>query len=118
VDGRHLGFLSLLTDAADHPAGPSRDLIAGAVLTASVDALSLPGLPSHPLLVGGGRRCCIRGGAGSDELVRVTVLGCAREPMDHLLAAVTLSPPGNLRGLSRLQLQLVGLPGALSDPPE
>jgi hypothetical protein len=155
ADGRHLGFLSVLTDTAARPDESARDLIgtltpliahavdrmrtvaavasivrdavAGTVLTRGTDALRLPGLPPHPLLAprspvlrfaaarlaAGDTHavflCPAPVGAGRDELVRVTVLGCARAPLDHLLAAVTVSPPGELRGLSRLQLQLLGL---------
>jgi hypothetical protein len=155
TDGRHVGFLSLLTDDTERPADADRDLIgvlspliahavdrmrtaaaaasivedavAGAVLTYGGEALALPGLPQHRLLVSGSpvvrvaltrlRAGCSHatflcpdarshGGAG---VVRVTVLGCARPHLDHLLAAVTLSPPGHLRGLIRRQLQLLGL---------
>jgi hypothetical protein len=155
ADGRHLGFLSLLTDDPRRPADADRDLIgvltpliahavdrmrtaaaaasivedavAGAVLTHGGEALALPGLPPHRLLVSGSpvvRVAVARLRAGCRHatflcpdasspagagLVRVTVLGCARPHLDHLLAAVTLSPPGHLRGLTRRQLQLLGL---------
>jgi hypothetical protein len=154
-DGRHLGFLSLLTDAAERPADADRDLIgvltpliaravdrmrtpaaaasivhdavAGVVLTRGGEALALPGLPPHPVLVrgapalrvaaarlgnGGSHATFLCPGNGSEAgagLVRVTVLGCARPDLDHLLAAVTVSPPGPLRGLTRPQLRLLGL---------
>ena len=35
--------------------------------------------------------------AGDERLVRVSALDCARPPLDHLRAAVLLSPPGDLR---------------------
>jgi hypothetical protein len=154
-DGRHLGFLSLLTDDTGRPTGADRDLIgvltpliahavdrmrtatavasivegavAGAVLTHGGEALELPGLPPHPLLVTGSpvlrvAAARLRGGcshatflcpdsssAAGAALVRVTVLGCAMPHLDHLLAAVTVSPPGPLRGLVHRQLQLLGL---------
>jgi hypothetical protein len=41
--------------------------------------------------------------------VRVTALNCARPPLDHLRAAVLLSPPGELHGLTPLGLRLLGL---------
>jgi hypothetical protein len=154
-DGRHLGFLSLLTDAPERPSDADRDLIGvltpliahavdrmrtptaaasivhdavgGVVLTRGGEALALPGLPPHPLLVRGAPAlrvaaarlsnggthatflCPDNGGQAGTRLVRVTVLGCARPHLDHLLAAVTVSPPGSLRGLTRPQLQLLGL---------
>jgi hypothetical protein len=154
-DGRLLGFLSLLTDAAERPTDADRDLIAvltphiahavdrmrtptaaasivhdavgGVVLTRGGEALTLPGLPPHPLLVRGApalRVAAARLGNGGTHatflcpdkdsqartgLVRVTVLGCARPHLDHLLAAVTVSPAGSLRGLTRPQLHLLGL---------
>jgi hypothetical protein len=154
-DGRHLGFLSLLTDTAERPADAERDLIGvltplishavdrmrtpaaaagivhdavgGVVLTRGGEALALPGLAPHPLLVRGApalRVAAARLGDGGTHatflcpdkdnqtgprLVRVTVLGCARPDLDHLLAVVTVSPPGSLRGLTRPQLSLLGL---------
>jgi hypothetical protein len=42
-------------------------------------------------------------------LVRVTALDCARPDLDHLSAVVLLSPPGNLHGLTRLDLRVLGL---------
>jgi hypothetical protein len=153
-DGRHLGFLSLLSDSSRRPTGQERDLVAvlaplvahavdrmrtitaaagivhdaigGAVLTRGGDSLPLPGAPSHPLLVRGSQAvrfaaariaagdrhatflCPTASTADGDGLLRVTVLACARE-LDHLLAAVTVSPPGNLRGLSHRQLMTLGL---------
>ena len=153
ADGRHLGFLSLLTDDPERPADADRDLIgvltplmahavdrmrtaaaaasivedavAGAVLTHGGEALALPGLPPHRLLVTGSpvvRVAVARLRAGCSHatflcpdatspagLVRVTVLGCARPHLDDLLAAVTVSPPRHLRGLVRRQLKLLGL---------
>jgi hypothetical protein len=154
-DGRHLGFLSLLTDAADRPAEAERriiglltpliahavdrmrtaaaaasivhDAVGGVVLTRGGEALALPGLPPHPLLVRGAPAlrvaavqlsnggshatflCPDRGGPAGTGFVRVTVLGCARPHLDHLLAAVTVSPPGSLRGLTPPQLHVLGL---------
>jgi hypothetical protein len=46
---------------------------------------------------------------GDGELVRVTALNVDRPPLDHLDAAVLLSPPGGLRGLTPLDLRLLGL---------
>jgi hypothetical protein len=152
-DDRHLGFLSLLTDDIARPTPRERDVIAlltplvalavdrmrtvtavanvvrgalgGVVLTRSGDALPVPGLPRHAVLMRGspalafaatrlmaGERSalflCPHARVGDDGgYVRVTVLDCARE-YDHLLAVVTVSPPGDLRGLSRRQLSILG----------
>jgi hypothetical protein len=103
------------------------DAVAGAVLTHGGEALGLPGLPPHLLLVTGSPvlrvaaarlragcshatfLCPASSSAAGAALVRVTVLGCAMTHLDHLLAAVTVSPPGALRGLVHHQLQLLGL---------
>ena len=41
--------------------------------------------------------------------MRVTALNVDRPPLDHLYAAVLLSPPRGLRGLTPLDLRLLGL---------
>jgi hypothetical protein len=43
------------------------------------------------------------------ERARVTVLGCASQPPHHLVAVTTLSRPPNLRELTPVQLQILGL---------
>jgi hypothetical protein len=43
-----------------------------------------------------------------DPLVRVTVLDAAGAGQDHLRAAVLLSPPGDLLGLTCLELRVLG----------
>jgi hypothetical protein len=154
-DGRHLGFLSLLTDTAVRPtdadrgligsltpliahavdrmriataaASLVRDAVGGTVLTRGGEALPLPGLPPHPLLARGSPAlrvaatrlsdggtyatflCPDTGGHTDTGLVRVTALGCARPHLDHLLGAVTVSPPASLRGLSQRQLDILGM---------
>jgi hypothetical protein len=154
-EGRHVGFLSLLTEDAAQPtesvlglvgalapviahavdrmqsltaaARILRDATAGIVLTRAGNSLPLPGLPTHPLLT---TRSALlttaaeRTAAGDlhtsflvpypgpdavDGYLRVTVLDCTREPPDHLSAVVTLSPPGDLRGLTGLELRILGL---------
>ena len=45
---------------------------------------------------------------GGERLVRVTPLDCALPDLDHLSAAVLLSSPGDLRGLSPLDLRVLG----------
>jgi hypothetical protein len=90
---------------------------AGVVLTRGGDALPLPGLPddrllatdspilaaaTHELSAGGPYTAFLAPAAGPDgeRLVRVTALDCALPDLDHLSAAVLLSSPGNLRGLT------------------
>ena len=100
---------------------------AGVVVTRAVSRpLPLPGLPGHPLLADGSPVL----GAATAELaasdtyvtflapasaaererfVRVTALDCARPDLDHLAAAVLLSAPGDLLGLTALHLRILGL---------
>ncbi|WP_409330265.1 helix-turn-helix transcriptional regulator [Trujillonella humicola] len=99
---------------------------AGVVLTRGGDVLPLPGLPDDPLLAPGSRTPRVAAdeladsgayvaflaplpGAGGDRLVRVTALDFARPDLDHLSAAVLLSPPGDLHGLTLLDLRVLGL---------
>jgi hypothetical protein len=98
---------------------------AGVVLTRGGDALPLPGLPDNRLLVpdspvlaaatkelsaGGPYTAFLAPVAGPDgeRLVRVTALDCALPELDHLSAAVLLSSPGDLRGLTPLDLRILG----------
>ena len=98
---------------------------AGVVLTRGGDALPLPGLPDHRLLApespilamathelsaGGPYTAFLAPTADRDgeRLVRVTALECALPDLDHLAAAVLLSSPGNLRGLTALDLRVLG----------
>jgi hypothetical protein len=153
--GRHVGFLSLLSEDPCRPSPADREAIAavtaviahtvdrtreiaatariveaasaGVLLTRGGDTLPLPGLPDHPLLAPGTRLLVTAAQeladsdtaitflsplAGTEDharLVRVTALDFARPTLDHLRAAVLLSPPGDLRGLTRLDLRLLGL---------
>jgi hypothetical protein len=104
-----------------------REATAAVVLTGAGNTVPLPGRPDHRLLTPGspvlvvaaGRLACGDTQAAflcpdprddaPDALVRVTVLNCAREQLDHLVGVVTLSPPGRLRGLTRLDLQVLGM---------
>jgi hypothetical protein len=98
---------------------------AGMVLTGGGDALSLPGLPGDRLLApgspvlevavqelsaGGPYTAFLAPAAGPEgvRLARVTALDCALPELDHLSAAVLLSAPGDLRGLTSLDLRLLG----------
>jgi DNA-binding CsgD family transcriptional regulator len=100
----------------------------GVVLTRGGDIVPLDGLPDHrllapgsPILAAAARELTdtdayvtflaptIDSYAGDGRLVRVTALDCARPPLDHLHAAVLLSAPGDLRGLTPLDLRVLGL---------
>jgi hypothetical protein len=98
---------------------------AGVVLTRGGDTLPLPGLPGDPLLApdspilaavtqelsAGGTFaafCAPADGPAGGRLVRISALHCALPDLDHLSAAVLLSCSGNLRGLTPLELQLLG----------
>ena len=152
--GRHVGFLSLLSedlhrrDRIDRRiVGAVRSVIAGqldrtteiaetarlvqgatagVVLTRSGDTLPLPGVPEDRLLTRDSlvlataareladSGSCIgflapTGDADPERLVRVTALDCAVPHLDHISAAVLLSPPGDLRGLRTLDLRVLGL---------
>ena len=152
--GRHVGFLSLLTEDPSRPGPADREVIAavspviahglnrtreitdmarivqaafaGVVLTRGGNTAPLPGLPDHRLLVAGSailaaaaaelaggdaHRSFLAPTTGPDGegLLRVTALNCARPDLDHLTAAVLLSPPGDLRGLSPRNLRVLGL---------
>jgi len=107
-------------------AGIVPDVFAGAVLTQAGNTVPLPGLPVDPVLAAGspviaevverlaaGDRYAtflhpaLDTGAGA--LLRVTALDCSNEIADHLRAAVLLSPAPDLHGLSRHDLQVLGL---------
>ncbi|MEV4760983.1 LuxR C-terminal-related transcriptional regulator [Micromonospora sp. NPDC049559] len=100
--------------------------LAGVVLTRAGDPLPLPGLPLHPLLavdspvlavagqaVREGHRfrsflCPDRTSSGSGYL-RVTVLASASPARLPMVAAVILSPPGDLWGVTPRELEILGL---------
>jgi hypothetical protein len=102
------------------------DVFAGAVLTTAGNTLPLPGLPIDPVLAAGSpvvaevvERLAVGDryvtflhpalDAGAGALLRVTALDCSNETADHLRAAVLLSPEPDLHGLSRHDLQVLGL---------
>ncbi|CCH87447.1 protein of unknown function, putative GAF domain [Modestobacter italicus] len=151
--GRHVGFLSLLTEDPTRPSPADRRVLAavtgviaddldrtreiatiaglvgtataGVVLTRGGDTVPLPGLPDDRLLAAGSPVLAVAGhelSAGGRStaflapvadpdgggLARVTALDCALPELDHLSAAVLLSAPGDLRGLTPLDLRLLG----------
>jgi len=98
---------------------------AGVVLTRGGDVLPLPGLPGHRLLAPGSPILAAAtdelsadgpytafhaptAGPDGEPLARVTALDCALPELDHLSAAVLLSFPGDLRGLTPLDLRILG----------
>lgn len=103
-----------------------RGATAGVVLTRGGRALPLPGMEAHPLLGAGsglpavaarlaeGRAqavflCPLAGPDPAGGHVQVTVLGCPSQAPHHVVAAVVLAPPGDLRGLTPRELQVLGL---------
>jgi DNA-binding CsgD family transcriptional regulator len=98
--------------------------MAGVALTDGGQVLPLPGLPTHPLLAPGSEalaaaeRLCREVVFGSflcplpdgDEgLARLTVLACPPQAPYRLTAVAMVSPPDDLRGLTRRELQIAGL---------
>jgi DNA-binding CsgD family transcriptional regulator len=104
-----------------------RDAQAATVLTRAGNAVPLPGLAGHPLLTPGsavlalaarqlaasnGHSSFLSPDTGPDTTnghLRVTVLDCSTQPPGHLRAVVLLSPAGDLRGLSPVELQILGM---------
>jgi hypothetical protein len=99
---------------------------AGVVLTRGRNTEPLPGLPGHRLLVAGSAILAAAAaeladsdtyasflapttGPDGEGLLRITAVNCARPDLDHLTAAVLLSPPGDLRGLTPQNLRVLGL---------
>ena len=102
------------------------DAAAGIVLTRTGAPLPLPGLPAHLLLATGspllpvaaaqlgGRTvasflCPYQDGRSADLQVRITVLACPPDVPDYLSGIVLVSPPGDLRGLTPRELEILGL---------
>lgn len=99
---------------------------AGVVVTHSGDVVPLPGLPDDRLLTPGSPILAVAAdevsvdapyttflapssGADGEHLIRVTALGFALPELDHLSAAVLLCPPGDLLGLTVVDLRILGL---------
>jgi hypothetical protein len=99
---------------------------AGVVLTRGGEVLPLPGLrgdrqlaPGSPILRVAARELADSGsylsflaptpGTDPEQLVRVVAIDVARPDLDHLTAAVLLCSPGDLRGLTPLDLRVLGL---------
>ena len=99
---------------------------AGVVRTRGGDVLPLPGLPGDRLLVPGSPILTVAAdelansgayttflapapGTDGEQLIRVTALDFASQDLDHLSAAVLLCAPGDLHGLTVLDLRVLGL---------
>jgi DNA-binding CsgD family transcriptional regulator len=103
------------------------DAYAGIVLTRALNTLPLPGLPDHRLLHVGSdvlavaaKRVSTHGGYGSflcpdpahdapGGCTRITVLASPPDAPHCLAGMVLVSPPGNLHGLTRRELEVLGL---------
>jgi DNA-binding CsgD family transcriptional regulator len=100
---------------------------AGVVLHADGGIVSLPGLAEHPLLATGSPALAaaraelvagrihqsflwpLGGRHGPDGHARLTVLASPDDLPIHLTGLVLLSPPGDLRGLTPRELEVLGL---------
>ncbi|GAA3744187.1 hypothetical protein GCM10022225_29750 [Plantactinospora mayteni] len=130
-------FIGLLTPMMADAVDPMRSIVTlsrivanaeyGVVLTRGGNVLPLPGLSDHPLLAVGSpvlevAAAGLREGhvhnsflcpyPAPDEPgrhVQVTVLPCPSSAPAHLLAVVLISPTGDLRGLTRRELEILGL---------
>jgi DNA-binding CsgD family transcriptional regulator len=103
------------------------DAVAGVVLTHAGTVLPLPGLPAHPLLVAGSGvlRVAAEQLAGravyatflspaatqpdADGYLRVTAMAAPPDPPCRSVAVVTVSPAGELHGMTRRELEVLGL---------
>jgi DNA-binding CsgD family transcriptional regulator len=127
-----LGVLSPTIAAAVDPLGSigaAARLLSGAtagmVLTRDGSTQPLPGLPGHPVLTAGSRLLRVAVGqlkgmtrtsflcpydpAGSTGHLHVTVLAGAQLPPLYVTAALVISSPHDLHGLTRRELQVLGL---------
>jgi hypothetical protein len=102
-DGRHIGFLSLHTEDAPRLDAAARQLIANVAIVIAAAAAELADGATY------GSFLTPTTGPDGAGLLRVTALNCARPDLDHLTAAVLLSPPGDLCGLTPRDLRLLGL---------
>jgi DNA-binding CsgD family transcriptional regulator len=100
---------------------------AGIVVTRSGTTEPLPGLPAHPLLGEGsgvlalaserlaaGRvyssfLCPYSATDAGVGMVLITMLACPSDAPYNLVAVVLVSPPNDLRGLTRRELEILGL---------
>jgi DNA-binding CsgD family transcriptional regulator len=102
------------------------DAVAGVVVTRGGSAVRLPGLPDHRVLAPGspvlaeaverldaGDAYAVflhpaPDGGATGRLLRISVLDCRGGGVDHLKGIVLISPPPDLRGLTRQDLEILG----------
>jgi DNA-binding CsgD family transcriptional regulator len=111
-----------------------RGAVAGVLLSRAGNVIPLPGLPDHQILAAGSpalAEAAERLDAGSayavflhpspaaaltGALLRVSVLDCRGENLDHLRAIVLVSPDPDLRGLGHRELRILGY--VVADAPD
>ncbi|MBL7260276.1 LuxR C-terminal-related transcriptional regulator [Paractinoplanes lichenicola] len=132
-DCRLIGEIAPMITAAVDPmtsiiglAGLVDDARASAVVGPDRAVHPLPGSPAHPLLSSGGQVVAIASdrlkthssptsflcpypGQGADDCVRVTAIACPPDPYSPYAELVILSPAGDLHGLTRRELEVLGL---------
>jgi DNA-binding CsgD family transcriptional regulator len=137
VDDVTVALLGWLAPVIAHAVDPLRaitglasligDATAGLILTRAGNAMPLPGLPPHPLLAPGSRLLRAAAAAhaaggmcssflapdprrdGPECFQRITTLACSAQPPHYLNAVVLVSPPGDLHGLTRRELTVLGM---------
>jgi DNA-binding CsgD family transcriptional regulator len=99
------------------------DARAGSVVGRGGTVYRLPGMPLHPLLTQDSRVVPIAlaklthrrtqtaflcpDPRGSDDYVRVTAIACPPHVPNHFVALILISPSGDLRGLTRRELEVL-----------
>jgi DNA-binding CsgD family transcriptional regulator len=100
------------------------DARAGSVVGRGGGVYRLPGMPLHPLLTENSRvvptalaklaHCRTQTAflcpdpRGSDDYVRVTAIACPPQMPNYFAALILISPSGDLRGLTRRELEVLG----------
>jgi DNA-binding CsgD family transcriptional regulator len=131
ADDRMRAFIRLVSPLIANAVDPMRsvaaharlvaDTLAGVVLTRAGHCLPLPGLAGDRRLTEGSELVRTSQALAADQPhvsfvcpegsrhVRVTVIACRSTAGPHLAAVVLLSPAGDLRGLTRRELGILGL---------
>jgi hypothetical protein len=97
------------------------DVLGGAALTRGGRCLRLPGLPEHPLLTEASPTVVVArdhvNGCGAQSsflcpwdrgLVRISVMDCRDERVDHLSSVAVVRPAGDVGDLDETDLEVVG----------
>jgi DNA-binding CsgD family transcriptional regulator len=100
------------------------DARAGSVVGRGGEVHRLPGMPLHPLLAQNSRVVSTAlaklthrrtqtaflypNPRGSDDYVRVTAIACPPQVPHYFVALILISPPGDLRGLTHRELEVLG----------